>query len=212
MDELTTQPQIDYDPVAEEYADKFFHELLHKPFDRELLDRFAERVRGWGPVCDLGCGPGQIARYLHERSVDAFGIDLSPAMIQVAQRLNPGLRFEQGDMRALHAPDGAWGGIAAFYSIIHVPRESVVSTLRELRRVLRLNGLLLLAFHIGSEVIHLDEWWDKSVSLDFFFFSLPEMEGYLRQADFVIEQVLERAPYAAVEHPSRRGYIIARKA
>ena len=206
-----SQRQTGYDTVAEEYADKFFHELDHKPFDRELLDRFAERLRGSGRVCDLGCGPGQIARYLHERGVDAFGVDLSPAMIEAAQRLNPGLHFEQGDMQALRAADGTWAGIAAFYSIIHVPRDSVASTLRELWRVLRPGGLLLLGFHIGNKVIHLDEWWDKPVSLDLFFFSLTEMGGYLHEAGFVIEQVLERAPYDTVEYPSRRGYIVARK-
>jgi SAM-dependent methyltransferase len=211
MDQLTSQPPTGYDPVAEEYAEKFFHELQHKPFDRALLDRFADRVRGLGPVCDLGCGPGQIARYLHERGVDAFGVDLSPAMIEAAQRLNPGIHFEQGNMQALRAADGAWAGIAAFYSIIHIPRESVVSALRELKRVLKPNGLLLLAFHIGDEVVHLDEWWDKPVALDFVFFSLAEMEGYVREAGFVIEEVLERAPYETVEHPSRRGYIVARK-
>jgi SAM-dependent methyltransferase len=211
MEQPTTQLQTGYDPVAEEYAEKFFHELQHKPFDRELLDRFSEGVCGTGPVCDLGCGPGQIARYLHERRVDAFGLDLSLAMIEVAQRLNPGIHFEQGDMQALRAEEGTWGGIAAFYSIIHIPRESVVRTLRELRRVLRPDGLVLLAFHIGQEVIHLDEWLDKPVSLDFFLFSLTEMEGYLREAGFAIEEVLERAPYETVEHSSRRGYIVARK-
>jgi SAM-dependent methyltransferase len=157
---LKPQRPRGYDPVAEEYAEKYFNELDHKPFDRELLDRFAARVRSLGPVCDLGCGPGQIARYLHGRGVDAFGGDLSPEMIAVARRLNPGLRFEQGDMRvlrALPAGGGAWGGIAAFYSIIHIPRQGVVVALRELWRVLRPGGSLLLAFHIGDEVVHLDE-------------------------------------------------------
>jgi SAM-dependent methyltransferase len=132
-------------------------------------------------------------------------------MIQVAQRLNPGLHFEQGDMQALHADDGAWGGIAAFYSIIHIPPDEVVRTLREFRRVLRPGGSLLLSFHIGDEVVHLDEWWDKPVSLDFYFFALGKMEAYLRQAGFEIVEALERAPYEAVEHPSQRGYIWARK-
>ncbi len=211
---LKTQRPAGYDPVAEEYAEKFFNELEHKPFDRQLLDRFAAKVRGLGPVCDLGCGPGQIARYLRGRDVDTFGVDLSPEMVEVARRLNPGLSFEQGDMRdlrALHAGDGEWGGIAAFYSIIHIPRQGVVSTLRELWRVLRSGGSLLLAFHIGDEVVHLDEWWDKPVSLDFYFFTLGEMEGYLRQAGFDILETLERAPFEAVEHPSRRGYIWAEK-
>lgn len=208
-----TFPQADgYDPVAEEYAGVYFGELAHKPFDRDLLDRFAQAVRGLGPVCDLGCGPGQIARYLHGRGADAFGIDLSPANIAVAQRLNPGMHFEVGDMRALSAADGTWGGIAAFYSVIHIPRQQVVETLKEFRRVLRPGGSLLLAFHIGDEVVHLDELWGKSVSLDFYFFTLAEMEGYLRRVEFEILDILERPPYEGVEHPSQRGYIWARKA
>jgi len=211
MAHLTPKSQAGYDPVAEEYAQEFFNELQHKPFDRELLDRFADKVRGSGPVCDLGCGPGQITRYLHERGVEAFGIDLSPAMVTVARRLNPALHFEQGDMQALRASDGAWGGIAAFYSLIHVQRENVVSVLRELRRVLRPDGRLLLSFHIGNEVVRLDEWWGKPVSLDFVFFSLDEMVGYMGEAEFEIEEVVERAPYEGVEHPSRRGYIMAGK-
>ena len=80
-----------------------------------------------------------------------------------------------------------------------------------MRCVLRPGGLLLLAFHIGDEVVHLDEWWGKSVSIDFYFFSLEEMQGYLRQAGLEVEEVLERAPYEQVEHPSRRGYILANK-
>src|SRR5579883_3035285 len=90
-----------YDRVAAEYADRYFGELGHKPADRELLDRFAEKVRGIGPVCDLGCGPGHVARYLGDRGVTVTGIDLSPAMVDAARRLNPGIEFVPGDMRSL---------------------------------------------------------------------------------------------------------------
>ena len=175
MDRRTTELQAGYDQVAEAYAQKFFHELEHKPFDRALLDRFAERVRAIGPVCDVGCGPGQIARYLHDRGVDACGIDLSPAMVELARQLSPEIQFTQGDMLALPAADGAWGGITAFYSIIHIPCDRVMDALQEFRRVLRPDGLLLLAFHIGDEVIHLEEWWDKRVAIDFYFFTVDEM-------------------------------------
>ncbi len=69
----TSHIQNSYDSVAREYADEIYAELADKPFDRELLDRFAKRV-GSGRVCDLGCGPGQIARYLWERGVNLFGL------------------------------------------------------------------------------------------------------------------------------------------
>jgi SAM-dependent methyltransferase len=199
-----------YDRVADEYVRRIYDELRHKPLDRELLDRFAARMRG-GIACDLGCGPGQVARYLHERGVEVCGVDLSPGMVEQARRLNPSIEFRRGDLMALDVPDGAWTGVAAFYSIIHTPRSDVIRALREIRRVLRPGGLLLLAFHLGDEIIHLDEWWGQRVSVDFFFFRCEEMAGYLRAANFEVEEIIEREPYAEVEHPSRRAYIFARK-
>ena len=202
-----------YDPVAEEYAARFRDELDGKPFDRKMLDWLAEKVGGLGTICDAGCGPGQVAGYLHRRGVPACGIDLSPEMVGHAQRLNPDIPFQQGDMTALTGvADDSYGGVAAFYSIIHIPRPSVVKALRELKRVLRPAGVLLLAFHIGREVVHHDELWGVRVSLDFIFYEREEMKGYLAAAGFVVEEAIERDPYPPdVEHQSRRAYIFARQ-
>jgi SAM-dependent methyltransferase len=143
--------------------------------------------------------------------VEACGVDLAPGMVAQARQLNPEIAFSQGNMLALDVADDAWGGIAAFYSIIHLPRAEVIRALRELKRVLRPGGVLLLAFHIGAETVHLDEWWGAPVALDFTFFRPDEMAGYLQTAGFEVEEMIDRAPYPEVEHQSRRGYIFARK-
>ena len=210
-DRKTNDVAGSYDLVADEYVARIYDELRHKPLDRQLLDRFADGVREVGLACDMGCGPGQVARYLHERGAQVCGIDLSPEMVVRARRLNPGIDFEQGDMLALDTEDEAWAGIAAFYSIIHIPRDEVVRALRELRRVLRPGGLLLLTFHIGDEIKHLEEWWGHKVCVDFLFFRSDEMARYLKSAGFEIEEIIERDPYPDVEHQSRRTYIFARK-
>jgi uncharacterized damage-inducible protein DinB len=70
-----------YNAVADAYADRFFDELKHKPFDRKMLDWLIQRVATAGMICDLGCGPGQVARYLHSQGAEACGIDLSPEMV-----------------------------------------------------------------------------------------------------------------------------------
>jgi SAM-dependent methyltransferase len=201
-----------YDCVAEEYGRRYFHEFDHKPFDREILDRFVERVRGRGPVCDMGCGPGEVACYLHAHGVgDVLGIDISPEMVEQARKLNSGVPFHQGDMLNLDAEDNSWGGIAAFYSIIHIPREQVVDALQEMKRVLKPAGLLLLTFHIGQETLHVDEWWGNEVAVDFYYFEIDEMKGYLESAGFEIEEVIERDPYQDVEAQTRRAYVLAKK-
>jgi ubiquinone/menaquinone biosynthesis C-methylase UbiE len=200
--------QRSYDSVAQEYADEIYAELADKPFDRELLDRFAKRV-GSGRVCDLGCGPGQIARYLRDRGVDVFGLDLSAGMLAQARRLNPEIEFVQGSMLALALGSETLDGITAFYSIIHIPRQQVVSALSEMRRVLKPGGCLLITFHLGTEDTHHDELFGRPVNLDVAYFTTMEMSGYLLAAGFRVEESLERDPYAPeIEYQSRRGYLL----
>lgn len=203
--------QASYDRVADEYVRRIYDELQHKPLDRQLLDRFADAVRDRGIACDMGCGPGQIARYLHERGVRVCGVDLSVEIIERAQRLNPGIEFHQGSMLSLPFADGTWAGIAAFYSIIHMPRADVVAALGELRRVVQPGGHLLLTFHIGDTTLHLDEWWGQPVNVDFHSFRSEEMTSHLQAAGWAEVEVIERDPYPEVEHQSRRAYVFARK-
>jgi len=202
--------QKSYDSVARQYADEIYGELAGKPFDRDVLDQFAGRVRSLGWVCDLGCGPAQIARYLRDRGLNSLGVDLSAGMLAEARRLNPDLRFVQSSMLALGLRGGAFGGVAAFYSIIHIPRPQVVDALKEILRVLQPGGLLLMAFHLGSEDSHHEELFGRPVSLGVALFTSEEMSRYLKTAGFAIEQTQERDPYAPeVEYQSRRGYILA---
>lgn len=212
-DVWTDNTRASYDAVAAEYARRFADELDRKPFDRKLLDWLVEKVAGRGPLCDLGCGPGQVARYLHSRGAPVLGVDLSPAMIVEARRLNPGLAFQVGDLLALtDVPDSAWGGLAAFYSLIHVPRAAWPQALSELRRVLRPGGVLLAAFHLGAETVHRAEWWGHAVDVDFHFLTTAFAKAQLTEAGFALEEAIERDPYPeAVEYQSRRAYLFARR-
>lgn len=214
MDEQTlAQLRATYDRVAAEYARRIADELKDKPLDRQLLAQLAGRLRGRGILCDLGCGPGHVARYLHACGAEVLGLDLSEGMLAEARRLNPGLRFQAGNMLALtEVADGAWAGIAAFYSLIHIPEPDLPTALGELRRVLQPGGVLLAAFHIGAETVHLDEWWGHMASADFIFYPPAVMVGHLEAAGFVVEDVIERAPYPEVEHQSRRAYVWAHTA
>jgi SAM-dependent methyltransferase len=96
MEQAQTELQNSYDRVAQEYAKQFYDELDSKPFDRKMLDWFIEKVDGLGTICDLGCGCGHIANYLHNRSLEVCGIDLSSGMLKQAQQLNPNITFQQG--------------------------------------------------------------------------------------------------------------------
>lgn len=210
-DDITQSIRENYDRLAEEYARRLFDELQHKPLDRELLNRFAGEVAGRGEVCEMGCGPGHVARYLRDAGAAVFGLDLSPQMVEQARRFNPDISFREGNMLALDIPDGMLAGIAAFYAIVNIPKESLPLVFREMARVLQPGGLLLLAFHIGAEVAHPPELWGQPLSMDFFFFQPAAIRHSLEVAEFQVEEVVEREPYPEVEYQSRRAYVFARK-
>ncbi len=210
--EMVAATRESYDRIAAEYGARFFDELAHKPLDRALLDVFVADVRERGPAADIGCGPGQIGRYLHDRGLDVVGIDLSPEMIALARRLSPAMRFAVGSMLALELEDASLGGIVAFYSIIHIPPEHLPRALGEFHRVLRPGGAALLAFHVGDDCVRPGEMLGKPVALDFQFYQPERLARELEAAGFSIEMRLVRAPCAQQEHPSQRGYLLARKA
>lgn len=197
-----------YDSIAIEYAARIYGELKDKPFDRHQLDGFATAVQGQGPVCDLGCGPAQIARYLRDKGLAAFGLDYSRGMLAQAAKLNPDAALIQGDMRALGIRTGSLAGIAAFYSIIHANRDQTAGVLSEMSRVLLRGGRLLLAFHLGEGEVHATDFHGQPVDLQATLFSTAGMIGYLTAAGFAIESAQERDPYPEVEYQSRRAYIL----
>jgi hypothetical protein len=52
----TGNTQLSYDRLADEYVRRIYNELNDKPLDRELLDRFAAKLRSVGPVCSENGG------------------------------------------------------------------------------------------------------------------------------------------------------------
>lgn len=197
-----------YDRVAAEYATRIAGELAHKPFDRELLTRFAGMVTG--PILDAGCGPGHVARFLSDRGADVSGLDFSPEMVAQARSLNPDLRFAVGSMTELPA-GGNLGGIVAFYAVIHIPREAQTAMFANWRAALRPGGSALVSFHLGEEDRHLDEFFGQPVALDFLFFTSDEIAARMTAAGLEIVERHERDPYPEHEVATRRGYILARR-
>ncbi len=122
--------QGSYNTAAADYHEILKDYLRETPYERAALDLFAELVPA-GPVGDLGCGTGRITTYLVSRGLDAFGIDLTPGMIEVARRQYPGLRFEVGSLFDLDLKDNELAGALAWYSLVHTPREDLPAVFAE---------------------------------------------------------------------------------
>ena len=201
-----------YDIVAGQYHTRFADELTHKPFDRMWLERFAADLRLDARVVEIGCGDGHVAAYLAARGAHIEGLDLSPEMIRVAQRAYPHLRFCVGDVLALPYASASFEAIVAFYSIVNLTAWDCRVAFAEFARVLRVGGVVTLAFHVGDERLHMNNWWETTASLDFYLHPLERVCAQLDDAGFEVILCEHRGPYAPeVEAQTRRGYIVARR-
>lgn len=189
-DAWLSDTRASYDVDAQGYAEKVRGLLDEHPFLRGSLALFADLVQrsGAGPVVDVGCGPGYVTGHLHGLGVEAFGVDLSPEMVAIAQRDHPGLRFEVGTMTDLDLPDDSLAGVVAFWSVVHVPDDVVPTVFGEFRRVLRSGAPALVGFHVGDEVQHTSEGYTgHPVTIDTYLRQPGTVESWLRDAGFTIE-------------------------
>ena len=196
-----------YERIAEAYA-VAITPVDRKPFDCVQLDRFLDGLPD-GPIWDVGCGPGDVTRYLSRTRPDVTGIDLSDGMIRTARRIDPEGRYLVGDMTRLALPGEALAGMVAFYAIIHLAPCELAHTLEGWREAVRPGGRLLVAVHEGTGTLHLDTMLDEPVHLDFHFFSVDQLTELLTRAGFVVSDIAVREPYPAMEAQTRRIYVQA---
>ena len=178
-----------YDTVAASYADFVRESLDAEPYLRSVLALFSDLVHaaGGGPVADVGCGPGHVTAHLTKLGVEAFGIDLSPAMIDTARRDHPGLRFEVGSMTDLPLADASVAALLSFWSLIHVPDDAIPTVFGQFRRVLRPGGPLLLGFHVGDGSRLKTEGYGGHPMKVYVHRRQPEqVAGWLRDAGFTV--------------------------
>ncbi|HET9996794.1 MAG TPA: DUF480 domain-containing protein [Nocardioides sp.] len=200
-----------YDAVATVYADRLAAELDRKPFDRWLLGRVAD-LAGAAPVVDVGTGPGHVAAYLAAAGADATGVDLSPAMVEEARRRFPQLTFTVGDLTDLLRPPAAagWGGITAWYALVHLAGSELAPAVASLGRVLAPGGWLAVALHAGNEVHHADELMDEPVDVDFVLHDPAAVVAAFRAAGLADVEWYVRGPLDG-EVETERLYVLGRR-
>ncbi|MBS1907599.1 MAG: class I SAM-dependent methyltransferase [Actinobacteria bacterium] len=165
-----------YDARAAEYIALIGSLDQMERADVALIGRWRDETSG--ALLDAGCGPGLWTAFLanQECSVDpsadpepgripdpapgggsgrasrreVVGVDISAEFLSAARARHPRLRFESASMRELPFPDGSFGGVLAWYSLIHLPPAELEEVLGELARVLAVGGRILIGFFDGE--------------------------------------------------------------
>jgi ubiquinone/menaquinone biosynthesis C-methylase UbiE len=169
--------------------------MKQKEFDRAFLDEFSSHFTSESVLCDVGCGPGHITRYVFDKGLNIFGIDISEKCVEIARRENPKMEFKTMDMARLDLADESIDGVISFYSIIHTPKQFQPLLFQEFNRVLKMGGRISLVVKKGDTEGYVNELEGFKTSLYFANFNEDEIRNYLKSNGFQIDFLKTRHPY-----------------
>lgn len=123
---------------------------------RAALDLFCDRLypETGAAILDIACGPGNMSRYILDQKpgVRLLGLDLAPAMIELAKRNNPEARFLLMDAREISTLPGPYDGIIAGFICPYLSREETVQLIAAAAALLSAKGVLYLSTMEGAAV------------------------------------------------------------
>jgi SAM-dependent methyltransferase len=148
--------QLGYDAMAERYL-AWGRRVRGDPRHR-FVRLFERRLPDAARVLDLGCGAGVPSTERLARRFTVVAVDISEAQLRLARRNVPAATFIRGDFAELEMPEGSFDGIAALYSISHIPRDEHPALFVRIASWLKPGGLLLASLGTGGSSDWTGEW------------------------------------------------------
>lgn len=189
-----------WNQLAGIYKDRFMDLDLYN----HTYDCFSELLAGGqGHILDIGCGPGNITRYLlHKRpELHITGLDVAPAMLELAQHYNPKACFLQMDCRDLRTLKPGYTGIVCGFCIPYLSQEDIRVLLQDCERLLTDGGCLYISFVAGDYEASGYTTGSSGLSIFFYYHSPEYIRSELLQNGFLLVQQYEIL-YQRTEHIS----------
>lgn len=139
-----------WDKVAKLYEDKFMDLDLYN----DTYDVFSDLLsKKKSTVLEIGCGPGNITRYLLAKRPDLeiLGTDISLNMIELAKRNCPTAKFELVDSRKIETITSRFNGIICGFCLPYLSELDVEKFVVDCKNLLNKNGVIYLSFVEGEK-------------------------------------------------------------
>lgn len=134
-----------YDQNASAYLAKTSFDFVPPP-----LKKFIDTLPKNSTIVDLGCGPGLVSKLFVDAGINYIGLDYSEKTIEVAKKINPGVRFQVKDFLNLDFESNSIDAYIAIASLYHLTKNDFVKVLHNLFRTLKVNGKLYLVMKKGN--------------------------------------------------------------
>jgi ubiquinone/menaquinone biosynthesis C-methylase UbiE len=166
-----------YNKIVNRYSDLWLDDnVMH-----ESLLRFIDLLPENPKVVDVGCGVGRDVKYLLDKGIETFGVDISREMLNKAKEVCPTGQFLLMDMNSLAFLKENFDGVWACASAFHIPKRLIGNVLQEFNRILNKGGLIFLSVQ-ESEV----EQFHEPEGRYFAFYQREDFRGLLKEHGFEV--------------------------
>ncbi|MFA5730134.1 MAG: methyltransferase domain-containing protein [Candidatus Paceibacterota bacterium] len=206
---------LDYNSIADKYS-----RVREKDW-REFNFLFDKYLSPNDKVLDLGCGNARFYQSFKNKNVDYLGIDVSSKLIEIAKNNHPEGKFEVSSVESILSD--SFDKVYSIAVLHHIPsREFRLNFLKEIKRVLKGNGYLVLTvwnlkekmkkrsffdwFRLDKGDVFLP--WYGSRDTYFHCFNLEELIQLVSEAGF---DIIDKGEILVGERPYSNFYIVGRK-
>lgn len=166
-----------WNKVAELYQDKFMDlDLYNDTYDLICAALPQKNAK----ILDIGCGPGNITRYLLSKRPDfeILGIDLAKNMIALAEKNNPTATFKVMDSRHISALTSQYDAMVCGFCLPYLSSSDTQQLIHNMGELVRKGGMVYISFVEGAPE---SSEYQTGSSGDQVFFYYHELEFVTRQ-------------------------------
>lgn len=164
-------------------------------------------------ILEIGCGPGNISRYLLRQRPDLqlLGTDIAPNMVQLAAINNPDATFIQLDCREIHQLTQLFNGIVVGFCIPYINEVEVQKLIADCQNLLNEDGVLYLSFLEGETSESGFQTGSSGDRVYFYYHPLDSIEKMLHTFGFEQAHVFHIPYPLSGDHTAIHTVVIARK-
>ena len=194
-----------YNEIAQEYEKEFGNDYSDTPY----IDIFLNYLDG-KKVLDIGCGVGNLTKYILDKGFNVDGIDLSEEMLNIAKSKYDDINFLQMNMKDIIL-DKKYDGIMLAYSLFHLTKQEVLEVLPKYYSLLNNKGKMLLILQSGKGEQVIDEPLKNGLKMFINYYSLEEIREVLEDNNFKILYTDLKKPESEFELGNEKIIIICER-
>lgn len=186
---LSNESHITWNKIAQIYEDKF----MDLDYYNESYNDFLNSILESAPrILEIGCGPGNITKYLLKKRPDItiLGIDVAPNMVDLARKNNPTAHFEVMDCRTISALHDKFDAIVCGFCIPYLTQDETVEFIHNCTQLLKTKGCIYLSFVDGNPEDSSFQVGSSGDRIFFNFHKIETIEKLLTNAGFSTPQII----------------------